>query len=197
VVPESASEVGEASVEAPRIEHPRGSPVAKPVQEHPVGAGHLQGVEVGLRGGHTAAEATLVDPVTDDVARDVPGVLDPVDVADLVPVIGRDRDLDDPLLRSDQAEDDLGVEVEAVAVGREVEVDESVRPVGTVAGVPLGELLTGPARAPPLSSMREPKTASASPLTSGATRSSMHSGAYWPSPWSSTTTSRPCSMAQR
>ena len=41
--------------------------------------------------------------------------------------------------------------------------------------------------------MREPKTASASPRTIGAYIWDSISGAYWPSPCSSTTTSNPCS----
>jgi hypothetical protein len=42
-----------------------------------------------------------------------------------------------------QAEDDLGVEVEVVGVGREVDVLEGVHPVGPVAAVPLAQVEPG------------------------------------------------------
>ena len=42
-----------------------------------------------------------------------------------------------------QPEDDLGVEVEVVGVGHQVEVAESVHPVGAIAAVPLREVQAG------------------------------------------------------
>ena len=53
-----------------------------------------------------------------------------------------------------------------------------------------------PARAWPLTIIREPKTASAVPDANGATSRSISSGAYWPSAWRSTTMSSPWSTAQ-
>ena len=52
-----------------------------------------------------------------------------------------------------------------------------------------------PLRACPRTIMREPNTASAPPSTMGAMMSAMISGAYWPSPCRSTTTSQPWLMA--
>ena len=54
-----------------------------------------------------------------------------------------------------------------------------------------------PRRAAPFSIMREPKTASASPRTSGSTIAGRNSGAYWPSACSITMMSRSCSAASR
>ncbi len=61
-------------------------------------------------------EAEFPESVADDVGRHVACVLQSVDVADLVTVEGRDRDLDDPLPGVNELDDDLGVEVEIVGV---------------------------------------------------------------------------------
>ena len=73
--------------------------------------------------------------MADHVAR----VAHPVDVADLVAVVRRDRHLGDALAGAVQLQDDLGVEVEAVGVGDERHVGEGIDAVGAVAGVPLAE----------------------------------------------------------
>ena len=105
-----------------------------------MGALHrLQGVLVGLGGGDAASETPPVGPVAHHVRAHVAGVGEPVDVADLIAVVGRDGYLDDALLEPGQRQDDLGVEVEAVGQGLEVDVGQRVDPVGAVAAVPLAE----------------------------------------------------------
>ncbi len=61
-------------------------------------------------------------------------------------------------------------------------------PTNLYAGMP-------PRRASPWFMMREPNTALARPSTIGSIIDGSSSGAYWPSPWRSTTTSHPCSIA--
>ncbi len=77
------------------------------------------------------------------VGRDVLGVLHAVDPADLVAVVGRDRHLDDPLAGLDHLQDDLGVEVEVVAVGGKGDLGEGVDGIRAVAAVPLGQIGPG------------------------------------------------------
>ena len=81
----------------------------------------------------------LAEAVADRVDHDVAGVGDPVHPRDLVAVVGGDRDLDDPAVRAEQLQDDLGVEVEPVAVADERQVGQRRHPVGAVARVPLAE----------------------------------------------------------
>ena len=90
-----------------------------------------------------APEPGLAEAVAQGVDHDRPGVGDALDVADLVAVEGRRRDLGDALPGPDELQDDLGVEVEAVAVGRQRQVAQHVDPVGPVARVPLAELDAG------------------------------------------------------
>ena len=98
---------------------------------------------VGVAVGVLDAEAHLAEPEPDYVDGDVAGVLHPVDVTDLIAVVRRDRHLGEALLLAEQTQDDLGVEVEVVRVGLEVEVGEGVDPVGAVPAVPLAEVESG------------------------------------------------------
>ena len=59
--------------------------------------------------------------------RDIPGVLQAVHAADLVPVVGGDRQLLQPEPGEEELDDDLGVEVEVVRVQRERDLAQ--RPV--------------------------------------------------------------------
>ena len=86
------------------------------------------------------AESELGRAVLHDVADHVPGVLHAVDVADLVAVVGGDRDLDDAPAGVDQLHDDLGVEVEVVGVLLERDRRQCGDGVRPVPGVELGEL---------------------------------------------------------
>ena len=92
-----------------------------------------------VEGELTGAEAHLVGAVAHDLEGDLLGVLQAVDVGDLVAVVGRDRDLDDALAGLDQLQDDLGVEVEAVAVALEGQPSQRLDRVRPVARVPLGQ----------------------------------------------------------
>ena len=135
-------ELGEPAVEATGIEHSRGRPVGEPAQQDGVGAVlRLDGVAVGAGRRDSTTEASPARPVPDDVHRDVARVAEAVHVADLVAVVRRDRHLDDALLGGEEAEDDLGVEVEPVGVRRQRQVGERVDAVRAVAAVPLRELL--------------------------------------------------------
>ena len=116
-----------------------------------------------------------------------------------------------------QLDDDLGVEVEVVGVALERDPGQRGDRVGPVArsgtrerSVPSSAVLDARSgsccrrtcRAAsrragrcPRSIIREPNTASASPRRAARPCRAGISGAYWPSPCSSTTMSRPCSMA--
>ena len=85
------------------------------------------------------AEADAREPVADDVEADVPRVGEAVHAADLVAVVGRDRHLRDPRARVDELQQDLGVEVEAVAVLLERDPRERGEVERAVARVPLRE----------------------------------------------------------
>ena len=146
-----------------------------------------------------ASEPVLAEAVPNGVDHDVAGVGDAVDPRDLVAVVGRDRHLDDAFAGTEQLQDDLGVEVEVVAVADERELGERRHPVGAVPRVPLAQTRAGDrvlcggedpvadvlverhaARAAHRrgSIIREPNTASASPSTIGDNRSAIFSGAY-------------------
>src|SRR5450631_3228491 len=80
----------------------------------------------------TVAEARLVQSVPRDVGHDVSGVPHPLDVADLVAVVSRNRYLPNQLPGVVHLNDDLGVEVEPVGILLERNVLQrldAVRPV--------------------------------------------------------------------
>ncbi len=116
----------ELAVGAAEVEHPRRRPQLQPAEDAPVRGGGvvLDGVRVLGEGLLAGAEPHLVRPVPQDVLGDVLGVLHAVDVADLVAVVGGDRDLRDPEPCLVQLDDDLGVEVEAVDVVVERQLGE-------------------------------------------------------------------------
>jgi len=104
--------------------------------------GRLELVLLGQADAAAVAEPGLLEPVGHHVLGHVGGVGHALDVADLVPVVGGDRDLGDPHARVVQLDDDLGVEVEAVRVLLERDPLEGVHRVGPVAGVEFAELGT-------------------------------------------------------
>src|SRR2546423_14433015 len=71
---------------------------------------------------------------------DVPGVLHSVDVANLVAVEGRDRQLGDAQFFQDELNDDLGVEMKVVRVFLKRHLGERGGRVEAIAGVKLGEI---------------------------------------------------------
>ena len=92
-----------------------------------------------LGAGLRRAEADAGEPVTDDVGRHVAGIAQAVDVADLVAVVRRDRHLDEAIAGGEQLQQDLGVEVEAVAVGLERDARQRGNRERAVAAVPLAQ----------------------------------------------------------
>jgi hypothetical protein len=87
-----------------------------------------------------AAKSHLVEAVAQDGPHDVAGVLHAVYVADLVPVVRRDRSLDDPKVRLVELHDDLGVEVEPVRIRLIRHGLERLDRVGAIARMPFREL---------------------------------------------------------
>src|SRR5262245_25510545 len=89
---------------------------------HPAEDGTMRAVEgllervLALGRPSRAPEPCLLRPIAHDVGGDVTRVTEAVDVADLVAVVGRDRDLLDGHPSVDEPDDDLGVEVEPVGV---------------------------------------------------------------------------------
>ena len=71
--------------------------------------------------------------------EDIPGVFQPVHVADLRTVIGRDRQLRDPQSLQDQLNDDFSVEMKVVRVSLERDLRQSLGGIDSVAGMKLGE----------------------------------------------------------
>ncbi len=70
----------------------------------------------------------------------VPGILEPVHVADLVAVISRNRHFLDPVALVMQLDDDLGVEVEIIRHPREIDLPQRVQIVGAIAAVKLRQI---------------------------------------------------------
>jgi hypothetical protein len=104
-----AQPLGEAAAGATEVEDPLGGCVAERVDDDRVRGvlALLQLVLATDRHPLVRAEPHLGEPVLDDVTDHVARVLHPVDVADLVAVVGRDRDLDDPLPLIQELDDDL------------------------------------------------------------------------------------------
>ncbi len=118
VVAERTNPLSQRTVGAPEIQDLGGRPVREPIEQPSMGRPGSRLQFVGFRGERefTAAEPHLVQSVSSDELRDVPGVLQSVDVTDLVAVVRGDRDLLDACAGLDQLHDDLGVEVETVGV---------------------------------------------------------------------------------
>ena len=89
-------------------------------------------------------ETGLLQSVGDHVLRDVCRVAHAVDVADLVPVVGRDRYLCDTHSGIVELDDDLRVEVESVGVELVGDLLERLDRVRPISAVEFGEL--GPER---------------------------------------------------
>ena len=139
VVSEGPEPFGDLAPRAPQVEHPPGPLLGQPGEDAAVGAVGTR-LEVVVRahaGGGAGTQTPFLQPVAHDVGHHVLGVLDPVDVADLVAVVGRDGHLDDAPSGVVQLDDDLGVEVEVVGVGLEGKGFEGVHPVRPVPGVEL------------------------------------------------------------
>ena len=145
VVARFAQALGQHAVRAPEVEDAPRRPVAQPAEDDVVRAARalLELVGLAVERELAAAEAHLVGAVAEDVTGDVPCVAETVDVADLVAVVGGDRDLDDALPGLDQLHDDLRVEVEVVVVAVEGQVPQGGHRVGPVARVPLRERRAG------------------------------------------------------
>jgi len=133
--------LGQAARRAAQVEDRPRFLVPETGQDPPVGT-RVVGLEPVLvaRGGDAPRpEAGLLEPVPGHVHHHVAGVPQAVHVADLVAVVGGDRDLDDPLPGVVQLDDDLGVEVEVVGVAVERDGAQCGHAVGPVAGVELRE----------------------------------------------------------
>ena len=145
VVARFAQPLGQHAVRAAEVEDAPRRPVAQPAEDDVVRAARalLELVGLAVERELAAAEAHLVGAVAEDVTGDVPGVAETVHVADLVAVVGGDRDLDDALPGLEQLHDDLRVEVEVVVVAVEGEVPQGGDRVGPVARVPLRERRAG------------------------------------------------------
>src|SRR5438874_1292094 len=86
------------TVRAAQVEDAAGGTIAEPGEYAPVGAAGVDLELVGLARERQLARAQphAVEPVPRRVDEDIPGVRQPVDVTDLVAVIGGDGDLADP-----------------------------------------------------------------------------------------------------
>ena len=141
VVAQLAQRLAEPAAAAAEVEHPPGRPGADQRQQLGVArsAVGLPLVLGCLGAGQRRSEADAGEPVADHVGRDVAGVGEAVDVADLVAVVGGDGDLGDALAVGVHLQQDLGVEVEAVAVGLERDRRQRRHRQGPIAAVPLAE----------------------------------------------------------
>ena len=130
------------TVRAAQVEDAAGGTIAEPGEYAPVGAAGVDLELVGLARERQLARAQphAVEPVLRRVDEDIPGVPQPVDVTDLVAVIGGDGDLADPLRSLVELHDDLAVEVEPVGVALERDVAQGGDAVGAVAGMPFAEV---------------------------------------------------------
>src|SRR5512141_1307807 len=134
---EFAEAFGEPSTRASEVEDSFWRRVAQHLEQHGV-RGALALFEVVLvarRDPSVGTEPHSVQAVDDDVTDDIARVLHPVYVADLVAVIGRDRDLDDPLAAIEELDDDLGVKVKSVPVVNEWEFRKGRHVVCAVSGM--------------------------------------------------------------
>jgi len=102
----------------------------------------LEGVLVRRRNPFRGAETLDGQPVLEHIANDIFGVLHAVDIADLVAVVRRDGHLGDGAAGMHHLGDDLGVEIEPVAVGLEWNCLQDARPVGPVSGMEFGQVGT-------------------------------------------------------
>ncbi len=118
VVAEGAGARGEGAAAAAQVEDPGRGHLAQPLEDDAVGAvvALLDLVLGPDRCRPAGEEPVLGEPVADHVGGHVARVLHAVDRADLVAVVRGDGDLDDALAGVDELDDDLGVEVEPVAV---------------------------------------------------------------------------------
>ena len=144
VMAQAASFVGERTVGTPDIEYTPGRRLAQPGEQRSVRASGcvLQLIRLGRERQLTGTEPELVKPVPGDIHDDVAGVGEPVDMTDLVAVVGRDRHLEDALLRLPELDDDLGVEVEPGRVPLKRDVGQGIDAIGAIAAVPLAEIET-------------------------------------------------------
>ena len=130
--------LGESPLSTAEIEHVRS--VGHIVQRHRMRR-RVTELQIVGRGPGLEVEGSLVEDACLVVAAlrsgfdHIPGVAQPIDVADLVTVIGGDRDFDDPQLLQHQLDDDLCVEVKLVRVELERDLAERLHRVGAVAGV--------------------------------------------------------------
>ena len=80
-----------------------------------------------------------MEPRLEHRLENVPGVLEAVDVANLVAVVSRDGQLGDPQFFHHQLDDDLGVEMKIIRVFFERDLRQRRRRVEPVTGMKFGE----------------------------------------------------------